>query len=93
MNCSLNDAYVNTTNDFFDSPAWSFIWPMSGSATATPGFGWYTAGYTSNWDVSGGFQTDFSKTPAIGGVGSGILFQSLRRSRPATRPSRKRGTR
>ena len=76
MNCALTDAYVNQTNDFYDSPAWSFIWPMSGSNTSVPGFGWYTANLTANWHVSGGYQTDFCKNPAIGAVGTGITFQS-----------------
>jgi len=76
MNCTTNDPYVNQGLDFFDSPAWAFIWPMSGSATATPGFGWYTANFTANWHVSGGFQTDFCKNPAIGAVGTGITFQA-----------------
>jgi hypothetical protein len=49
---------------------------MSGSATGTPGFGWYTAGLTTNWLVSGGFQTDFCKNPSINAVGTGITFQT-----------------
>jgi prepilin-type N-terminal cleavage/methylation domain-containing protein len=76
MNCALNDPFVNQSLDFYDSPAWSYLWPMSGSATGTPGFGWYTANLTANWRVSGGFQTDFCKNPAIGAVGTGITFQT-----------------
>ncbi len=65
--------YADPTKSFFDAPAWAFIWPVAGSATSTPGFGWYTAGYTKNWQtspnpaggvfLSGGFQTDFCNTP------------------------------
>ncbi|QJW98770.1 DUF1559 family PulG-like putative transporter [Frigoriglobus tundricola] len=76
MNCATTDPYVNPGLDFFDSPAWSYIWPMSGSATGTPGFGWYTANLTANWHVPGGFQTDFCKNPAVGAVGTGIPFQA-----------------
>ncbi len=76
MNCATNDPYVNQGLDFFDSPAWSYIWPMSGSATGVPGFGWFTGNFTSNWDIPGGYQTDFCKNPAIGAVGTGIPFQT-----------------
>ncbi|HEX4609353.1 MAG TPA: DUF1559 domain-containing protein [Urbifossiella sp.] len=76
MNCSTNDPYVNQSVDFFDSPGWAYMWPLSGSASGVPGFGWYTANFTSNWDVSGGYQTDFCKNPVIGTVGTGITFQA-----------------
>jgi prepilin-type N-terminal cleavage/methylation domain-containing protein len=70
MNCGT--AYTNPVVQYYNQPAWAFIWPMEGSATNTPGFGWYTAGYRSNWNVPGGFQTDFSSVPA---TASGIPFQ------------------
>ena len=50
--------YADATKSFFDAPAWAFIWPIAGSATSTPGFGWYTAGYTKNWqdDTTDGYN-------------------------------------
>ena len=74
-------SYALASDQFFDAPAWAFLWPMAGSATSTPGFGWYTAGYTNFWHVSpdpnnpppatipvGGFQTDFCSVLPSGGI-------------------------
>jgi prepilin-type N-terminal cleavage/methylation domain-containing protein len=62
MVCAPN-IYSDPTKSFYNEPAWAFIWPMAGSATSTPGFGWYSAGYHNNWNVVGGFQTDFCSAP------------------------------
>lgn len=80
LNCGT--AHADATKDFYDAPAWAFIWPMAGSATSTPGFGWYTSGYStaSNWQnspnplpppalwSSGGYQTDFCSVLPAGGI-------------------------
>ena len=82
MNCGTTDTsnssdpnYAGELVSFFDSPAWAFIWPLKGSGTTTPGFGWYTAGYKKQWNVTGGFQTDFSGIPPKGSVP--IAFQTV----------------
>jgi len=80
LNCGT--IFANASDSFYDAPAWAFIWPMVGSATSVPGFGWFTSGYTTanNWQSSpnpspppalvpsGGYQTDFCSVPPLGGI-------------------------
>ena len=62
-------------------PGWGFMWIQPGGNSASPGFGWYSAGVAlpavGGWDNYYGYLTDFTSvvnaTP--GQLGSGIPFQ------------------
>ena len=85
LNCSLTfdleDANIQYAwwGGSFNEPAWAFMYNMNGGGSSTPGFGWLTAGYAvagdGNWNVPGGWFTDFSTNPVLGKAGTGIPFQ------------------